>query len=127
MKNQLFRMFPDLKITNQIIQFFGLDNINDNHSFTKENLIELNTVDKINEIIDKIKKYYLPCKMKYTTEMNEKKCGFVFYNSTEAHQIIDAAFNNNTFIMQTKKNIKKYIDKTEQSSLKICDLINSYV
>ena len=60
-------------------------------------------------------------------EMNEKKCGFVFYNSTEAHQIIEAAFNNNAFIMQTKKNIKKYIDKTEQSSLKICNLIDSYV
>lgn len=74
MKNQLFRIFPDLKITNQIIQFFGLDNINDNHSFTKENLVELNTVEKMNEIIDQIKKYYLPCKMKYTTEINEKKC-----------------------------------------------------
>ena len=74
MKNQLFRIFPDLKITNQIIQFFGLDNINDNHSFTKENLVELNTVNKMNEIIDQIKKYYLPCKSKYTTEINEKKC-----------------------------------------------------
>jgi len=60
-------------------------------------------------------------------EMHKKKCGFIFYNSTEAHQIIDAAFNNNTFIMQTKMNIKKYIEQREQSSLKICNLIDSYV
>ncbi len=74
MKNQLFRNTPDLKSTNKMIKFFGLENINDNHSFTKENLVELKTVEKMNEIIDELKLHYLPCKMKYIMNINEKKC-----------------------------------------------------
>ena len=52
MKNQLFRISPDLKITNQILNNFGINDINDNHSFTKENLGDLKTVDKMNEMLD---------------------------------------------------------------------------
>ena len=74
MKNQLFRNIPDLKSINQVIQCFGLKDINDNHSFTKENLVDLKTVSHMNEIIDELKKYYLPCKIKYITDINEKKC-----------------------------------------------------
>ena len=74
MKNQLFRNIPDLKSINQVIQCFGLEDINDNHSFTKENLIDLKTVSHMDEIIDELKKYYLPCKIKYITDINEKKC-----------------------------------------------------
>lgn len=74
MKNQLFRNTPDLKSTNKIIKLFGLKDINDNHSFTKENLKELNTADEMTKIIDELQQFYLPCKMKYITNINEKKC-----------------------------------------------------
>ena len=75
MKNQLFRISPDLKITNQILNNFGINDINDNHSFTKENLGDLKTVDKMNEMLEELNKYYLPCKSKvYLVELNEKKC-----------------------------------------------------
>tara|TARA_B100001094_G_scaffold190554_1_gene184500 strand:- start:191 stop:580 length:390 start_codon:yes stop_codon:yes gene_type:complete len=75
MKNQLFRISPDLKITNQILNNFGINDINDNHSFTKENLGDLKTVDKMNEMLDQLNKYYLPCKSKiYLVELNEKRC-----------------------------------------------------
>ena len=60
-------------------------------------------------------------------EMNKKKCGFVFNNKTQAYQIIDDVFNNDFFVMQTKTNIKKYIDEKDQSALKLCKLINSHV
>ena len=58
--------------------------------------------------------------------MNEKKCGFVLEDETQTYKIIDDVFNNDTFVIQTKTNIKKYIDEKEQSALKICKLINSY-
>ena len=75
MKNQLFRISPDLKFTEQILQLFGIKEINDNHSFTRINLQDLNTVKNMNEIIDELKKYYLPCKSKkYLNHLNEKKC-----------------------------------------------------
>ena len=60
-------------------------------------------------------------------EMNEKKCGFIFDNTDQAYQIIDDAFNDDDFIIQTKINIKKYINEKGQSALKLCKLINSHV
>tara|TARA_Y100000389_G_scaffold199218_1_gene237183 strand:- start:163 stop:546 length:384 start_codon:yes stop_codon:yes gene_type:complete len=75
MKNQLFKNSPDIKITKKILSFFGIKDMNDNHSFNRENLIELHTVEKINGIIDEIYDYYIPCKAKkYLVDLNEKKC-----------------------------------------------------
>ena len=74
MKNQLFRISPDLKITEQLLNLFGIKNMEDNHSFTRENLNDLKTVEKMNEMIDELMKYYIPCKSKkYLSELNEKK------------------------------------------------------
>lgn len=76
MKNQLFRISPDLKITEYLLKLFGIKDINDNHSFTRTNLEDLKTVDKIKEIITELTKYYIPCKAKkyILTELDEKKC-----------------------------------------------------
>ena len=46
-----------------------------NFHFTKEDLENLNIVDKINEIKEKLEIYYLPCKAKmYLKDLTEKKC-----------------------------------------------------
>tara|TARA_B100000214_G_scaffold314973_1_gene248059 strand:+ start:232 stop:621 length:390 start_codon:yes stop_codon:yes gene_type:complete len=75
MKNQLFRISPDIPITENILQLFGIKDINDNHSFTRENLIDLKTVEKMDELSKELFKYYIPCKSKiYLVELNEKKC-----------------------------------------------------
>ena len=75
MKNLLFRISPDIKIINQLLNIFGISNINDNHSFTRKNLIDLKTVDKINNIKDELERYYIPCKSKkYLNNLDEKKC-----------------------------------------------------
>ena len=39
MKNQLFKISPNIEITEKILDNFGIKGINDNHSFTRENLI----------------------------------------------------------------------------------------
>ena len=75
MKNQLFKVSPDLKITLRILNLFGIQDLEDNHSFTRNNLTDLETVSKMNEIMPEIEKYYIPCKSKkYLTDINEKKC-----------------------------------------------------
>jgi|TARA_B110000879_G_C11062306_1_gene467198 hypothetical protein len=74
-KNQLFKVSPNIQITEKILENFGIKGLDDNHSFTRENLIDLNTVDSINKMYDEIIKYYIPCKgRKYLVDLNEKKC-----------------------------------------------------
>lgn len=74
MKNQLFRISPDLKITGKLLNIFGINSLDDNHSFTKDNLKDLKTVDKINEMNQELLKYYIPCKGKlYLKNIDEKR------------------------------------------------------
>ena len=54
MKNQLFSTVPDFEITTELLNYFGIQGFEDNHSFTKDNLQSLETVDKIVKIIDKL-------------------------------------------------------------------------
>ena len=85
MKNQLFKISPDLKITTDILLLFGLNGLDDNHSFTKQNLIDMNTVEKMNQNIEMIKKYYIPCKAKYLDNLTEKKCITVLRQFLKIH------------------------------------------
>ena len=75
MKNQLFKVSPNIEITEKILENFGIKGVDDNHSFTRENLIDLNTVKNINNMYDELMRYYIPCKAKkYLADLNEKKC-----------------------------------------------------
>lgn len=75
MKNQLFKVSPNIEITEKILENFGIKGVDDNHSFTRENLIDLNTVENINDMYDELVRYYIPCKAKkYLVDLNEKKC-----------------------------------------------------
>ena len=70
-KNQLFRVSPNIEITERLLVNFGIKGLDDNHSFTRENLSDLNINGMHNELV----RYYIPCKAKkYLTDLNEKKC-----------------------------------------------------
>jgi hypothetical protein len=74
-KNQLFKVSPNIEIAEKILDNFGIKGLDDNHSFTRDNLSDLDTVNSINEMYDELVRYYIPCKAKkYLTELNEKKC-----------------------------------------------------
>ena len=47
-KNQIFRNIPDINIINLLLNTFGLDNLDDNRLFTREHMININTVQNIN-------------------------------------------------------------------------------
>ena len=88
MKNQLFRISPDLQFTKTLLQMFGIKDINDNHSFTRLNLIDLKTVTKMEENIEELKKYYIPCKSKkYLQGLNEKKCITILRQFLKIHNL----------------------------------------
>ena len=75
MKDQLFKNKPDFNLVTNIIKLFGLLDINDINLFTKQNLIDLDTISKMHEYIPKLKEFYLPCKSRlYLTDLDEKKC-----------------------------------------------------
>ena len=71
-KNQLFRRQPTKEIGLDIINCFGLKDFNDNHNFSRQDLISLQTVDQIKELKNELEKYYLPCKAR--TYLNDLNC-----------------------------------------------------
>jgi hypothetical protein len=72
--NQLFCKRPDNHILEILMDCFKLENIEDTTIFTKKDLAEYGTVEKINNNRNDFKKYYLPCKgKKYLSDLNEKK------------------------------------------------------
>ena len=84
--NQLFRMIPDLQIVKDILEAFGLDNLEDTRLFTKEHMTDINTVQKLTELHDRLKEYYLPCKSKkYIVDLNEKKCITILRQFAKIH------------------------------------------
>ena len=73
-KDQLFKNKPDLNLVTDIIRLYGLTDLNDTKLFTKENLKDLNTVEKLHNYLDRLRDYYLPCKSKkYLIDLDEKK------------------------------------------------------
>ena len=79
MKDQLFRIKPELQFVNEFIKIYGLNDITDTNLFTKQNLVDLNTIDEINNLLPELNKYYLPCKSKqFFSNIDEKKKSIMF-------------------------------------------------
>ena len=78
-QNQLFKINPDLTIVNLLLEIFGLEDLEDTRYFTKQNMIDSHIVDKVNDNMNMITEYYLPCKSKiYLSDLTEKKCITLF-------------------------------------------------
>ena len=60
--NQLFKNIPERNFVINLLNLYGIKDFDDNRYFTKENLETLNTVNGLNNMIDKLKEYYIPCK-----------------------------------------------------------------
>lgn len=71
--NQLFTKSPPLSICLEVLQCFGLNDLEDNKEFTRNDLEKLKTVQKLNCLCSKLVLYYLPCKARtYLTHINTK-------------------------------------------------------
>ena len=124
MKDQLFKNKPELNLVIEIIRLFGLEDFDDIQLFTKQNMIELNTVDKMKEYIPKLQEYYLPCKSKiYLQDLNERKCINILrqllkqYNHTlisKEKYIKSIKYNFHQIIQFSNKKIDTNIQDTER-------------
>ena len=73
--HQLFKDKISEDIMLKVILAFGLKSINDETAFSKQDLINHNTVLYMNELKDILLQYYLPCKAKiYLENLDESKC-----------------------------------------------------
>ena len=96
--NQLFSKKPDNNILEKILTCFNLKSLQEEKQFTKKILKNFNTVKQIEQITDKLKEFYIPCKgNKYLTDLNEKKA------ITILRQIIKCF---NYFVFSKEKYIK---------------------
>ena len=72
-KNQLFRKVPSDEVLNKIVEAFGFRSLNDRRSFSRNDLLKLDTVAKVQEMKPLLEQYYLPCKARtYLNELTEK-------------------------------------------------------
>ena len=71
---QLFSKKPSEEIVSKVLSICGLENFQDTKFFCKKTLDDIGAVEKINNILEEIEIFYLPCKkQKYLRELNSKK------------------------------------------------------
>jgi hypothetical protein len=72
---QLFREIPPDSLMTEVLSCYNLLGILDTQEFSKKNLEDLHTVEKMTSLVPKLTKYYVPCKAKtYLTDITLKKC-----------------------------------------------------
>jgi hypothetical protein len=72
--NQLFKKKPSIEIIIELVNLYGIENLDDDKQFNRNNLINLNLIENLNEFKIKLKEYYLPCKQKvYLENLTIKK------------------------------------------------------
>ena len=86
-KNQLFRKIPDKTIVIKILNLYGIKDIDDTHFFTKNNLIDLNTIENLNDNKELLSQYYIPCKFKiYFNDINLKRSIVILRQLLKVHK-----------------------------------------
>lgn len=106
-KNQLFKVIPDRNFVVELLHLYGIKDFYDTHYFTIENLKSLNTVDNLNNITEKLKEYYIPCKAKiYLKNINLKRCIVILRQFLKCHN----------FTLYSKE---KYLKKIKQTTYRI--------
>ena len=125
-KDQLFKIIPDIQIIELLLDSFGLKDLEDSRKFTKEYMTEINTVQQITELKDKLNDYYLPCKSKiYLQGINEKRAITILRQFIKVHNYslyskeksmngqkqtyYSLIYNNQTILSPTKQEEKRKI------------------
>ena len=73
-KNQLFKHLPTKEIINKVLLCFNIENLeNSKITFCRKDIINFESVKKLNNIKSELKEFYLPCKARtYLNDLNEK-------------------------------------------------------
>jgi len=106
--NQLFKNMPERSFVITLINLYGIEDFDDNKYFTKKTLEKLNTIEKINDIRDKLSEYYIDCKSKtYLTDITLKRCIVILRQFLRCHGY--TLFSKEKFVKGEKQTIYKIV------------------
>tara|TARA_B100000963_G_scaffold147614_1_gene128504 strand:+ start:2101 stop:2481 length:381 start_codon:yes stop_codon:yes gene_type:complete len=95
--NQLFKKIPTKEYINKILKLFGIVDFDENFYFSKFDIQKKNILDKINEEIPELEKYYLKCKAKkYLVDLNHKKLITILRQLVRQHKYRIVGFEKYT-------------------------------
>lgn len=114
--NQLFTKQIEIDLVLQLLACFGLESLSDKKMFSKNDMVQLGTVQKLMELIPTLQQYYLPCKAKlYLNNINEKRALTILKQILRLHHYFLLSIEKN---IQNKKIIfYKLLNQAEYSSL----------
>jgi hypothetical protein len=70
--NQLFTRLVCEDLTLRLLSCFSLAGFIDKHMFSNQDLVNNNTVEKLNSIVSELRLYYMPCKARiYLSAIDE--------------------------------------------------------
>lgn len=120
---QLFCEQPTTEFMIDFLKCYGLNGFDDTVEFSKGDLVELHTVEQLEEMLPEIILYYLPCKAKiYMNDLNEKRAITVL---CQFLKLFSYKLSRKERIINKKKIIFYKIQKIEDTKLHIYNM-NTY-
>lgn len=124
--NQLFNRKVDTEVLLKLLHCFGLNDLNDKRTFCKYDIIQNNTVFKLNSMRSILETYYLPCKAKvYLEDIDEKRAITILKQILRLHGYYlnskEKNFNNRKIIFYQLINEK---DKQRSNNMKQYQITN---
>jgi len=117
MKNQLFTETPDLDFLNKFLNLYGINNLEDSVEFSKYELIDLNIVDKIEDLIPELVMYYLPCKYNmFLSNINVNKCLTIL---RQIIKLYNYELKKREHVQNKRKSIYYHLNKINNTNIKI--------
>lgn len=84
--NQLFTRNIEIDVLLQVLNCFGLKDLQDHRTFSKADMVLAKTVQKLACVNPSLNTFYMPCKAKlYLQDMNEKKAVTVLKQCLRLH------------------------------------------
>jgi hypothetical protein len=116
-KYQLFQEIPELPFVVKIINCFNIKDFNDTREFTKKDLEDFKTLNKVEDLIPELVIYYLPCKYKmFLMDLTLQKCITIL---RQMLRIYNYNLNKKENVINKKKIIYYSIQKNKSKNILI--------
>tara|TARA_Y100000590_G_scaffold137684_1_gene157672 strand:- start:377 stop:766 length:390 start_codon:yes stop_codon:yes gene_type:complete len=117
MKYQLFQQMPDENFLLKLLNCYDITDINDNKEFSKCDLIDLQIVNRIENLIPELVLYYLPCKYDmFLNNITINKCITIL---RQVLRLFDYHLKKREHVHNKKKSIYYRIEKKDDKNIKI--------
>lgn len=127
--NQLFTSKVDIRLLLKLLTCFSLNGLNDKKIFSKYDIIQNNTISKINEIVPELETYYLPCKAKlYLSNITEKRAITILKQVLRLHGYYlfskEKNYNGAKTTFYQVNNLKDKIHENHMKSYQITNVLS---